>query len=335
MENLTKAMAENIKLHQGEENLVPLGSGGVANKGPDYSLSLLGRVVVDRELLITSIRNNVLRLLHPLRGADIRIQSTNTFLIKFNHRVDRKNAMEGCPWAIERHALLLREIDPAVPLLDHVITEMKIIIKVHNFPPELQTLDAAAAIGANFGHFLGILTSGGVGAGQTFRMKVAVDVTHPLKRGFYAIDEQGTKCWYRVTYERLPMFCFLCGILGHGEVQCPTRYEDDFEEPEGGLPFGNWLRATGDNSQDRGAPLPLQAVGSWLVKKPYRPSDAKRGEAIFGVGKENEQSMCNQLYDQQSQRKEDRYSGSNSAVDGRRRIDPSKLKRKHVTPTPP
>lgn len=84
-------------------------------------------------------------------------------------------------------------------------------------------------------------------------------MTQLLKRGFFAVDEAGTKTWYLVTYERLPMFCFLCGILGHNEAQCPRRYDDDLEEPQNGFPFGNWLRANGDNSVDLGAPLPLQA----------------------------------------------------------------------------
>lgn len=107
MDQLAKATTDKIKLHQGEENLVPVGSGRVSNTGMNYSLSLIGRVVIDWELSITSIRNNVLRLLCPLKGAEIRILATNLFLIRFNHRVDRKNALEGYPWAIEIYALLL------------------------------------------------------------------------------------------------------------------------------------------------------------------------------------------------------------------------------------
>lgn len=182
MDSLTKDMADKIKLHQGEEKLVPLGSGDAASSSTDYSLSLLGRVVIDRELSATSIRNNVMRLLHPLRGADISLLTTNRFLIKFNHRVDRKNALEGCPWAIDRHALLLKKIDSAVALLDHVIMEMKIVIKAHNFPMENQTLEDAEAIGANFGRFIGTLRIGGARAGLIIRIKVAVDVTQPLER---------------------------------------------------------------------------------------------------------------------------------------------------------
>lgn len=81
-----------------------------------------------------------------------------------------------------------------------------------------------------------------------------IDVTQPFKREFFAVDDKGIITWYRVTYERLPMFCFLCGVLGHGEAQCPTRFNDEFQEPDYCFLFEN-------NSHDIGAPLPLQAMG--------------------------------------------------------------------------
>lgn len=66
---------------------------------------------------------------------------------------------------------------------------------------------------------------------------------------------EGTKQWLPVTYERLPTFCFLCGILGHGEVNCPKRYEEGFVEPEEGLPHGQWLRVIPD-LKEQGVTLP-------------------------------------------------------------------------------
>lgn len=50
-----------------------------------------------------------------------------------------------------------------------------------------------------------------------------------------------------VSYERLPIFCFLCGILGHGESNCPLRYEQGFVEPHEGFPHDSWMWATTDS----------------------------------------------------------------------------------------
>lgn len=118
---------------------------------------------------------------------------TNLFLIKFNHRVDRKNGLEGCPWVVNRHALLLSEIDSSVALIDQVVNNMKIVIRILNFPCENHNLEAASAIGANFGQFLDLPGSGCKFSNQSFRIKVQIDVTQPLKRGFFAVDDRGTK----------------------------------------------------------------------------------------------------------------------------------------------
>lgn len=210
-------------------------------------------------------------------------------------------------------------------LTAQVVNEMKIVIRIHSLPVDSQNSETFAAIGANFGQFLSTLKNGGGVPNQFFRIKVLVEVTKQLKRGFFAMDECGTKTWYRVSYERLPMFCFLCGTLGHGEAQCPTRYEDDFIEPDTGFPFGNWMRANGDSPPDMGNPVPLQPLALPRNLNIRTITERKRGEEVFGVGNENSLNSgeCNSI------------SASNYFVGERRRIDSVKLKRKQKCSTSP
>lgn len=91
------------------------------------------------------------------------------------------------------------------------------------------------------------------------------------------------------------MFCFLCGVLGHGEAQCPLRYSDVFQEPEKGFPFGNWLRVSDDTSQGMGAPLPLQAKRAGSNASQGLNIVPKRGEEIFGVSKDGVQQSGGNL----------------------------------------
>lgn len=63
------------------------------------------------------------------------------------------------------------------------------------------------------------------------RRKVPVDVNQPLKICLNFQGARGRKQWLHVVYERLSTFCFLYGILGHGEAKCPTRYEENYVEP--------------------------------------------------------------------------------------------------------
>lgn len=56
MEQLTAAMATKISLTRGEENLVPLRTKVGSNSSPDYSLSLIGKVLVDKKLSLPFIK---------------------------------------------------------------------------------------------------------------------------------------------------------------------------------------------------------------------------------------------------------------------------------------
>lgn len=47
------------------------------------------------------------------------------------------------------------------------------------------------------------------------RIKVAIDVRHPLKSKMRIKKSGGDWIWIHFKYERLPSFCFFCGIIGH------------------------------------------------------------------------------------------------------------------------
>ncbi|KAI5019378.1 hypothetical protein ZWY2020_044266 [Hordeum vulgare] len=99
----------------------------------------------------------------------------------------------------------------------------------------------------------------GRAVGKYLRVKVKLDITVPLMRGFVldrdkkegkesgAVDAEeecsGQKrkkglLWCRFEYEHMSYFSYTCGVIGHGEKDCSTR------PTRGDVPqFGPWLRA--------------------------------------------------------------------------------------------
>lgn len=47
-----------------------------------------------------------------------------------------------------------------------------------------------------------------------YRIRVAIDVSKPLKKGMKLKKNSGEWSTVEFRYERLPTFCFLCGIIG-------------------------------------------------------------------------------------------------------------------------
>ncbi|KAK4415195.1 hypothetical protein Salat_2626700 [Sesamum alatum] len=81
----------------------------------------------------------------------------------------------------------------------------------------------------------------------------------PLKRVLKLRIDSGKEMLVRFSYERLPNFCYLCGLLGYTSQFCQLRFQDGFVDPGLAYPFGPWLRA-----------LPTSGrVGGWVDAKQY------------------------------------------------------------------
>ena len=79
-------------------------------------------------------------------------------------------------------------------------------------------------------------------------VKVSIDVRKPLKRKMKIKKAEGEWEWITFKYERLPTFCFFCGLLGHNEKFCEKLFDCEVR-PEV-MPYGIALRAP--NRRDAG-----------------------------------------------------------------------------------
>ncbi|KAH1074513.1 hypothetical protein J1N35_026841 [Gossypium stocksii] len=55
------------------------------------------------------------------------------------------------------------------------------------------------------------------------RIRVLLDVSGPLKRKKKVQIGKSKTVYVHFKYEKLSLFCFICGKLGHGESYCPYR----------------------------------------------------------------------------------------------------------------
>lgn len=58
--------------------------------------------------------------------------------------------------------------------------------------------------------------------GKLMRIRVTIDVPKPLLRKKKLNISLPTQVWVQFKYERLPNFCFCCGVLNHSHKECKT-----------------------------------------------------------------------------------------------------------------
>ena len=76
--------------------------------------------------------------------------------------------------------------------------------------------------------------------GEIVRLRISVDITKPLQKLLEVETEDEGSIPIPILYERLPEFCFCCGLIGHHYKEC-IEYKG---QPNEDLPYGYWMKAT-------------------------------------------------------------------------------------------
>lgn len=75
---------------------------------------------------------------------------------------------------------------------------------------------------------------GGSAVGKFLRIKICYDIRKPLMRGVtMEVGPNGKTQWCPLQYEFLPNFCYICGLLGHVDRECPMGSWKEKKKPFG------------------------------------------------------------------------------------------------------
>lgn len=76
------------------------------------------------------------------------------------------------------------------------------------------------------------------------RIKVWVDTRQPLKTHKKVVLKSGGSSVVKFKYERLGVFCFICGCIGHSERSCNKMVEGSLDaQNKLWAVWGPWLRS--------------------------------------------------------------------------------------------
>ncbi|KAL4335056.1 hypothetical protein GQ457_07G000060 [Hibiscus cannabinus] len=173
----------------------------------------------------------------------------NMFLFKFKKDEDRDFVLGRCPWTFDGELLALKPFDKLLSPKDYDFHPLPIWMRIYDVPLGFMSSKVGEAVGNKFGKCIATDLRDEKGcSGEYLRVRVEIDSSRPLKRctvlGKNAKTGQPRVCM--VKYERLPRFCFYCGIIGHEFQLCPDL-------PKGDTPtfqFGDWLRVEPLKSND-------------------------------------------------------------------------------------
>ncbi|GAU45339.1 hypothetical protein TSUD_84560 [Trifolium subterraneum] len=179
------------------------------------------------------------------------------FLFRFNHQLDMEEVLKKGPWTFDNQLLILERMLIGVQIENIPLYHADFWVQVHDLPTGLMK----EKVGSTLGNYIGSLVEYDKNNNSSFwrqymRLRVKLDVRLPLKKDTRVKDRNGNWCPVKFKYERLGIFCFVCGIMGHSENRCETRFS--MEKDDGTRGWSNDLRA----EPRRGTGRP---TSRWLV----------------------------------------------------------------------
>uniref|UniRef100_A0A803PC16 Reverse transcriptase domain-containing protein n=1 Tax=Cannabis sativa TaxID=3483 RepID=A0A803PC16_CANSA len=173
----------------------------------------------------------------------------DSYMITFGCEGDLRGVLSKEPWHLHNQHLIL--CTPSVlqnaPFNSYTITPFW--IQVYRLPFLSKSKSLAKVLRNLIGTFLEVYEDSlNEGWGPFLRIRVGIDVSKPLLRGqTVTFPWMNDELWLDYRYERLPDFCYECGIIGHVFDKCSEFLEkiDDGKDPD--LPYGPWME---------GSPLP-------------------------------------------------------------------------------
>ena len=233
----------NLSLTKEEEEEICIKSRCKSDLLEECSLSLFGRLLADRNQNLRALKNT-LRMAWKM-GSDLQIVEVGNGIMqfKFSSEYQMKWVEQNGPWNFENNLLLLCRWKRGLSATNISFTHSPFWVQVWGLPFELMSDEVGRELGNNIGRFIEVDRRARQSDQAKFmRIRVDLQLEKPLRRGGKIASMEGEKFWVNFKYERLPIFCFQCGRLGHDEKRCK-----ELSNQQNPRQYGEWLRAQGNS----------------------------------------------------------------------------------------
>lgn len=182
---------------------------------------VVGRVLspypVDPALVVNELRGP-----WRLRGDAMAQRVTSEdrcFIITFKEEGDRRHVLQAGPWHFRDDAVVLAAFEGKGNPADVPLDSINIWAQIWGLPVPIKTVEMGYLLGGKLGKVVTVSQVNKMIVDEHLRVRVVHRLDEPLRKFIDTIvtipDGKTIESIYYVKYEKLPNFCFCCGILGH------------------------------------------------------------------------------------------------------------------------
>ncbi|XP_057803674.1 uncharacterized protein At4g02000-like [Salvia miltiorrhiza] len=188
-------------------------------------LCLVGRFLTDQPINFNLMRSRLASVWRPGKGVFMKDIGSGRYIFQFFHEIDLQRVFEGGPWAFGNFPLILHKLKRGEFPLSVPLDYLPFWVQVHDLPAGFLTEGVGRLLGNFIGKFLEYDSTNSSGVWRQYmRIRVGIRVDDPLKRFKKLKHKDGSSFTVKFKYERLNVFCFMCGRLGHSESYCELMF---------------------------------------------------------------------------------------------------------------
>ncbi|XP_021858913.2 uncharacterized protein [Spinacia oleracea] len=198
--------------------------GGEEEEEAKVTLGVMAKIWTDRNINSNALIATMRKIWNPKHGMEANCLEKNMFFFQFHHWRDKEFVMEAQPWHFDKHILALSDVQGDLKPSEYPLHLVPFWVRVYDLPILGRNNESnARKIGNKVGCFMKVDKSDIVGINKSLRIRVSIDVRKPLKEEIDLKLRGGVLEKVQVKYEKLQVFCYFCGKLGHGEKDCEAN----------------------------------------------------------------------------------------------------------------
>lgn len=202
---------------------------------------LVGRVLSNKPVNKEGFKRQMRNLWRPKVNVVVSALEGNRFVFGFNSMQERTTILRGGPWLYNKQYLLvLGEVDNLAFLERVPLMFQEFWVQFKGIPIGFMTHPMVKFLGNILGEY--VITDQSrmkEQFGSILRVRVRLDVRKPLRR-FITVQLEGRLLKVDARYEKLPLTCFLCGMMDHVDDHCECFTGAQVDDRD--KPYGKWFQ---------------------------------------------------------------------------------------------
>ncbi|KAE8799813.1 hypothetical protein D1007_24687 [Hordeum vulgare] len=127
-----------------------------------------------------------------------------------------------------------------------VLDKLTVWIQIVDLPPMYRKEQVVRSLTRKVGEVSSVMLNPRWGNGRIVKVRVRLDVNEPLMR-FVSITKNQRKVYYSILYEKMPVFCYVCGHMGHTFLE-----HGNGKHNKDSMAWGDWILAPRAGGQSQG-----------------------------------------------------------------------------------